>query len=81
MHRRSFLAAIGVVPFAASAADARLYRIGVVYRGGPYAAAVDGLRDGLKELGLAEGKQFVFHMRAVSAIPESVLARADEIIR
>ena len=67
MHRRGFLAALCVAPWAARAADARLYRIGVVYRGGPYATAIDGLRDGLKELGLAEGKQFVFHVRGVSS--------------
>ena len=67
MHRRRFLAALCVAPWAARAADARLYRIGIVYRGGPYATAIDGLRDGLKDLGLAEGKQFVFHVRAVSS--------------
>jgi putative tryptophan/tyrosine transport system substrate-binding protein len=83
MHRRGFLAALCVAPLAARAADARLYRIGVVYRGGPYAAAIDGLRDGLKDLGFAEGKQFVFHVRAVSSDLKGVEAatRALEMER
>ncbi len=41
------------------AQQARVYRIGVLLQGGPYYAAIDGLRDGLRELGLEEGKQFV----------------------
>jgi putative tryptophan/tyrosine transport system substrate-binding protein len=79
MQRRAFLAAICVAPFAVRAADASLYRVGVVYRGGPYAAAIDGLRDGLKDLGLAEGKQFVFHIRAVSSDLKGVEAAAKSL--
>ena len=50
-------------PLAAPAQQSRMYRIGVVLSGGPYYAALDGLRDGLKDLGLEEDKQFVFHVR------------------
>ena len=32
-------------------------------RGGPYTVVVDGLKDGLKELGLAEGKHYVLEIR------------------
>jgi putative ABC transport system substrate-binding protein len=32
------------------------YRVGVIHQGGPYVAVVDGLRDGLRELGYEEGK-------------------------
>jgi len=41
----------------------KIYRVGVVSAGGPYNRAVEGLRDGLKEAGLEEGKQYVFHVR------------------
>jgi putative ABC transport system substrate-binding protein len=35
----------------------------VVSASGSYERTVEGLRDGLKELGLEEGKQYVFHVR------------------
>jgi len=67
MSRRAFtgvlsLALLGL-PDAAGAQQDRLYRVGVLLQGGAYSTAVDGLRDGLKELGLEEGKQFVLHVR------------------
>jgi putative ABC transport system substrate-binding protein len=37
--------------------------VGVVFLGGSYSRAIDGLRDGLKELGLQEGKHFVLDVR------------------
>jgi hypothetical protein len=37
----------------------RVYRIGVVLQGGAYFTALDGLRDGLREMGFEEGKQFL----------------------
>lgn len=48
---------------AAEAQRARVYRVGVLHHGGPSVAAIDGLRDGLRELGLEEGKHFVLHVR------------------
>jgi putative ABC transport system substrate-binding protein len=42
----------------AKAQQPKIYRIGVLFPGGPLSQAIDGLRDGLKELGLEEGKQF-----------------------
>ena len=50
-------------PMVVEAQQARLYRVGVVLQGGSYSAAVDGLRDGLKDLGLEEGKQVVLHVQ------------------
>jgi putative ABC transport system substrate-binding protein len=41
----------------------KVYRIGVVIPGGPLYEAVDGLRTGLRELGLQEGKQFSLTIR------------------
>ena len=46
-------------PLAGEAQSARVYRVGVIMIGGPYSLAVDGLREGLRELGWEEGKQFV----------------------
>jgi hypothetical protein len=37
--------------------------VGVLLLGGPHSSTIDGLRDGLRELGLEEGKQFVLHVR------------------
>jgi putative ABC transport system substrate-binding protein len=68
MHRRSLLAALGfalVAPLAARAQQPRFHRIGVVFQGGPYAAALDGLRDGLKDLRMLESRDFVLHVRDV----------------
>jgi putative ABC transport system substrate-binding protein len=42
----------------AQAQQPKIYRIGVLFPGGPLSQTIDGLRDGLKELGLEEGKQF-----------------------
>ena len=41
----------------AEAEEAKVYRVGVIHQGGPYKAVVDGLRDGLRQLGYEEGKQ------------------------
>lgn len=49
--------ALFVVPHTVEAQPARVYRVGVVLQGGQYSPAVDGLREGLRELGLEEGKQ------------------------
>jgi putative tryptophan/tyrosine transport system substrate-binding protein len=67
MDRRAFLGTLAggllASPLAAEAQQARVYRVGVVLHGGPYLGAVDGLRKGLAELGLEEGKQFILHVR------------------
>ena len=69
INRRAFLrgltAALVVKPITVEAQQpaARVYRVGVVLEGGPYYAAVDGLKDGLKELGFQEGKQYILHIR------------------
>jgi putative ABC transport system substrate-binding protein len=51
------------LPRAVEAQAARVYRVGVLLQGGPYLPAIDGLRDGLKELGFEEGKHYVLHVR------------------
>jgi putative tryptophan/tyrosine transport system substrate-binding protein len=47
----------------ANAQQSKIYRIGAIHQGGPYQAVVDGLRDGLKQSGLEERKQFVLEIR------------------
>ena len=48
--------ALTVVP-TIQAQQHKPYRIGVVHEGGPYNAAVEGLKDGLRERGLEPGKE------------------------
>jgi putative ABC transport system substrate-binding protein len=45
------------------AQQAKVYRVGVIHHGGPYIAVVDGLRDGLRQLGYEEGKQVRLDIR------------------
>ena len=47
----------------AEAQQAKVYRVGVLLPGGPLYEAIGGLRDGLRELGLEEGKQIVLAIR------------------
>lgn len=50
-------------PLAADAQQAKAYRVGVLLQGGPYFAAIDGLQEGLRELGLQEGQHYVLDIR------------------
>jgi ABC-type uncharacterized transport system substrate-binding protein len=67
ISRRAFIGGLTsgllATPFAIQAQPGRVYRLGVVLQGGPYLGAVDGLRKGLAELGLEEGKQLILHVR------------------
>jgi putative tryptophan/tyrosine transport system substrate-binding protein len=83
MERRAF---IGIVtggllaaPLAVEAQPARDHRIGVILQGGPYSAAIDGLRDGLKELGLEDGKQFSLQVRDTKGDLKSVATAARSL--
>ena len=49
--------------FSAEAQQSKVYRVGVILQGGPYYDAINGLRDGLKELRLTEGKHYVLEIR------------------
>ncbi len=46
-----FLATLLLALVSLCQAQTKIYRIGVILQGGPYYAAVDGLKDRLKELG------------------------------
>jgi len=54
----SFLGAMLLAHCPSANAQQKVHRIGVLFPGGPWYEAVDGLRVGLKEIGLEEGKQF-----------------------
>jgi putative tryptophan/tyrosine transport system substrate-binding protein len=47
----------------AQAQQAKPHRIGVLLQGGAWYEAIDGLRQGLRELGYEEGKQFTLDVR------------------
>ena len=46
----------------AQAQQIKMYRVGVIHEGGTFNAVVDGLKDGLGELGLKEGKNYVLEI-------------------
>ena len=52
-----------VVGSPVQAQQQKVYRIGVLFPGGPLSETIDGLRKGLKELGFEEGKQFTLAIR------------------
>ena len=54
----------------ASHAQQKVYRIGVLFPGGPMSETVDGLRKGLRELGFEEGKQFTLTIRDTGGDPK-----------
>jgi putative tryptophan/tyrosine transport system substrate-binding protein len=68
-------------PIVAEAQQARIYRVGVVLQGGSYSAAVDGLRDGLKDLGLEEGKEVVLDVHDTRGDLKAVEAAARSLER
>ena len=62
MNRRFVVSLLATLILAsvylAEAGQAKVYRIGALFPGGPLSETIDGLRGGLRELGLTEGKQF-----------------------
>src|ERR1700730_14645783 len=47
----------------AQAQQAKVYRVGVIHEGGPFYAVVEGLKDGLRELGFEQGKHYLLEIR------------------
>jgi hypothetical protein len=83
IDRRTFIALLGsaVIVQLAEAQQATVYRVGVVLEGGPNYAEVAGLKDGLKELGFAEGKQYVLEIRDLKGDRKAVEAAARSLER
>ena len=85
MNRRAFLGSLTggllAAPLAAEAQQPRVYRVGVIVQGDPYLGAVDGLRNGLAEMGFAEGKQFILQIRDGSGDLKVVEQAAGDLER
>jgi putative ABC transport system substrate-binding protein len=58
-----FVVVLIAVAVVAEAQQPKVYRVGVLLPGDAWYEIIDGLRFGLKELGLEEGKQFVLDIR------------------
>ena len=76
MKRKITLLTLCITLFAlcssVEAQQAKVYRVGVIHQGGPYKAVVDGLRDGLRQLGYEEGKQILLEIRDTKSDPKLV---------
>src|SRR5262245_53702706 len=63
MRKSTIVAGVFATVFASMASAAGPHRIGVLLEGGPNYLAVDGLKEGLKELGFAEGRDYILDIR------------------
>jgi putative tryptophan/tyrosine transport system substrate-binding protein len=76
MSKKIFLLALAIIILTpvhlTYAEQAKVYRVGVIHQGGPYKAVVDGLRDGLRQLGYEEGKQLLLEIRDTKSDPKLV---------
>jgi len=83
MDRRLFIEAMTggllAAPLAAEAQPARVYRVGVILQGGSYFEAVDGLREGLRELGFEDGKQVILQVRDAKGDLKTVESAARQL--
>ena len=59
----------------------KVYRVGIIHLGGPYQVVVDGLRQGLRELGLEEGKRIVLDIRDTKGDLKAVEEAARDLER
>src|SRR5215208_2568322 len=94
MQRRSFIRRViascsGLItagaltgfPQVSAAQENSPKKIGVILQGGPWYAVVDGLRDGLMQLGLTEGKEFILDIRDTGGDVKSVEQVAKDLER
>jgi ABC-type uncharacterized transport system substrate-binding protein len=88
MERRSFLALVPgsllAAPLAAEAQQAeKVYRIGMLERTSSAinAANLNGFRQGLRELGYVEGKNFIIEYRSADGRDERFPGLATELVR
>jgi putative ABC transport system substrate-binding protein len=83
MERRAFIALLGVLaaPRVAEAQPAKVPRIGVLRVGAPPDPAVEGLRQGLRDLGYVEGQTIVIEYRWAEGKPDRLSDLAAELVR
>ena len=67
MNQKVIGLGLGALLFAlcsfADAQQSKVYHVGVIHQGGPYKTVVDGLQDGLRELGYENGKHIRLEIR------------------
>jgi putative tryptophan/tyrosine transport system substrate-binding protein len=73
--------ALSALVYSVEAQPTRPYRVGVLLLGGPHSSTIDGLRDGLRELGLEEDKQFILHVRDTKGDVKAVEGAARSLER
>lgn len=61
------------------AQQTKVYRVGVITAGGAWYGTIDGLRAGLRELGLEEGKQFILVIRDTKGNAEAAEVAARNL--
>jgi len=87
MDRRRFIGSVAVGVLVAplngyaQAQRAKVYRVGVIHQGGPYYVGVDGLKEGLKELGFAEGRDYVLETHDLRGDLKAALEAARSLER
>jgi putative ABC transport system substrate-binding protein len=83
MDRRTFIALLGSAAIVqlAEAQQPKVYRVGLVLEGGPFYALINGLKDGLRDLGFAEGKQYVLEIRDLKGDRKAAEAAARSLER
>jgi putative tryptophan/tyrosine transport system substrate-binding protein len=83
MDRRTFIALLGsaAIVQVAEAQQAKVYRVGIILEGGPFYALIDGLKDGLRDLGFAEGRQYVLEIRDLKGDRKSAEEAARSLER
>jgi ABC-type uncharacterized transport system substrate-binding protein len=79
----NFAGIIGLTLFVhcAYGEQANVFRIGVLFPGGPLSGTIDGLKDGLKELRLQEGSQFTLAVRDTKGDPKAAQGAARNFER
>src|SRR5260370_14753501 len=90
MDRRTFIGGVSkkmVATLVLSSAhlvqaqQTKVYRVGVIHEGGPIYAVVDGLKNGLRELGFEEGKQYLLENRDLKGDRKATEAAARSLER
>ena len=86
MDRRTFVCGLMLgtlsAPLAAEAQTPRnVPRVGIIYLSGHHQVVVDGLRQGLRELGLEEGKHFALDIRKTTGDPKAAEEAARDLER
>jgi putative tryptophan/tyrosine transport system substrate-binding protein len=82
MRRRKVLALLaGAVAWPCVAQAQRPKRVGILLQGGPYYSGIEGLREGLKALGLEESRELAFIVRDARGDLTAVEAAARALER